>query len=319
MIKINENYIDFNEKHIAEMINNLDARDFNKLKKNEFYYINDQYSSEAIFSIYENLNFNKKELFLNTIKNISDDTITEDEFLSKMAKDFINFNKLSLSDFFDGSHRKASLSDNEIEFIKCINKPIIDKFISSSKNKELNKLILECIGSEQQINEKPIESLNKDMKEEKNHSKKSEAMDWYKSRLLEGTYQGIAKEAVDKAIDLIVVASGNKEGVRDFLKSEIGFALVSGAVGSALHFIPFEQLQDAKVQKIADKCVENSVSSGVSKIIDTVVTFILPAVTEASSKFRVETLDSLPDPNTKIEEDESELVKEAVGFSKSSR
>ena len=250
---------------------------------------------------------------------MSDFQITEDEYLSKMAKDFINFNKFSLSEFFDDSHRKASLSDNEAMFIKSINKPIIDKFISSSKNKELNKLILECIEGEQQVNKKPVESSSEDMKEEKEPSKKSEALDWYKSRLLEGTYQGIAKEAVDKAIDLIVVASGNKEGVRDFLKSEIGFALVSGAVGSALHFVPFEQLQDAKVQKIADKCVENSVSSGVSKVIDTVVKFILPAVSEASSKFRVETLDSLPDPNTRIEEDESELVREVVGFSKSSR
>lgn len=319
IVEVNANYIDLNEDHIAEMINNLDAKDFNKLKKIEFDCIGNQYSSEAIFNIYQNLDFDKKELFLNVIKNISDEQITEDEYLSKMAKDFINFNKLSLSEFFDDSHRKASLSDNEIEFIKYINKPIIDKFISSSKNKDLNKLILECIEGEQQVNKKPVESSSEDMKEEKEPSKKSEALDWYKSRLLEGTYQGIAKEAVDKAIDLIVVASGNKEGVRDFLKSEIGFALVSGAVGSALHFVPFEQLQDAKVQKIADKCVENSVSSGVSKVIDTVVKFILPAVSEASSKFRVETLDSLPDPNTKIEEDESELVREVVGFSKSSR
>lgn len=319
IVEVNANYIDLNEEHIAEMIDNLDAKDFNKLKKIEFGCMDDQYSAESIFNIYQNLAYDKKDLFLNTIKNMSDFQITEDEYLSKMAKDFINFNKFSLSDFFDDSNRKASLSDNEVEFIKSINKPIIDKFISISKNKELNKLILECIESEQQVNKKPVESLNKNMKEEKEPSKKSEAMDWYKSRLLEGTYQGIAKEAVDKAIDLIVVASGNKEGVRDFLKSEIGFALVSGAVGSALHFVPFEQLQDAKVQKIADKCVENSVSSGVSKVIDTVVKFILPAVSEASSKFRVETLDSLPDPNTRIEEDESELVREVVGFSKSSR
>src|SRR5690606_5413555 len=68
MVEVNANYIDLNEEHIAEMINNLDAKDFNKLKKIELDCINDQYSSESIFYIYQNLNYDKKDVFLNTIK-----------------------------------------------------------------------------------------------------------------------------------------------------------------------------------------------------------------------------------------------------------
>ena len=90
--------------------------------------------------------------------------------------------------------------------------------------------------------------------------------DWVKGNLEEGLYQGVASSAVDnlskallKALEDTNVDPVTLAVFQKGLEDPMGKALLSLLVGSGVHFIPVETLQQNKhLQKVADKCVQNA-------------------------------------------------------------
>lgn len=123
----------------------------------------------------------------------------------------------------------------------------------------------------------------------KEGTSKMSGMDWLKKNMEEGVYQGLATSTVEnlsKAIVFALQKSGMDEFsvkmTEDFLKSNAGKAVLSLAIGSGIHFVPLEEIQkNDKIQKVADKCAENSAATGIVEITNLATKFILPAIQEA--------------------------------------
>lgn len=115
--------------------------------------------------------------------------------------------------------------------------------------------------------------------------------DWVKGNLEEGIYQGVASSALDnlskamlKGLEETNVDPATIAILKKSLEDPIGKAFLSLLVGSGVHFIPVETLQQNKhLQKVADKCVQNASSEGVQQAVNLAINFILPALTNAIS------------------------------------
>lgn len=230
-----------------------------------------------------------------------------DENSKAIITDLVNFELAKLSDFDGLNYERLDIDDFSAgtleEYVKSTPKEDCNKFHSKvkellAKNKEEVKKDMESNKPKTNIKEESI-SL-------------TPHKDWFKERMLEGAYQGVAKQAVEKCIDLILLSlpESHKESAKLFLQTEIGFAMVSGLIGAGIHFAPIDAFKNDKVQKIGDKCVENSAASGVSTIIDTVVKFILPSVETMTKQFRVESLPELKETSI-TESDEEAFMNEA--------
>ncbi|MCZ2224720.1 MAG: hypothetical protein LC122_13940 [Chitinophagales bacterium] len=152
-------------------------------------------------------------------------------------------------------------------------------------------------------------------KEEINLSVKPTANNWLRSRFEEGALQGMAASAV-KFTQQGIVAAMKKSGkdnftisvISDFLESEAGVMLISAGIGSAIHFMPMETLQkNDKVQKIADKCMENVAAKGVEQLSELAMNFILPALMEATNSKELELFEAKNNIRVKAHNDEPEL------------
>lgn len=155
----------------------------------------------------------------------------------------------------------------------------------------------------------------KEIKEEIDIPAKPTANNWLRSRLEEGALQGMAASAV-KFTQQGIVAAMKKSGkdnftisvISDFLESEAGVMLISAGIGSAIHFMPMETLQkNDKVQKIADKCMENAAAKGVEQLSELAMNFILPALMEATNSKELELFESKNNIRVKAHNDEPEV------------
>jgi hypothetical protein len=147
-------------------------------------------------------------------------------------------------------------------------------------------------------------SINKDSSKENKMSNNSSnnAMNFFTSNLVEGAYAGVAAQVIDRLGDSIIVAM--KKGgldevsvaiIESGIKTPIGKAFLSMLVGSGIHFIPADFLQQNKhLQKVADKCVQNAGSEGVQAVFNLAMTFVLPALMGAiNDNPQIKALESL--------------------------
>lgn len=123
---------------------------------------------------------------------------------------------------------------------------------------------------------------------------KNNHTEWLKQRAIEGSYQGAAKVAVNTFIEGLCMAAEKANPfygslIKEFAKTDHGFVLLSGLMGAGIHFAPVDFVQSEKMQKIADKCVENAVGDGLNSVANFFGAFIAPAFQAAEkSMLRVE-------------------------------
>lgn len=123
---------------------------------------------------------------------------------------------------------------------------------------------------------------------------KNNHTEWLKQRAIEGSYQGAAKVAVNTFIEGLCIAAEKANPfygslIKEFAKTDHGFVLLSGLMGAGIHFAPVDFVQSEKMQKIADKCVENAVGDGLNSVANFFGAFIAPAFQAAEkSMLRVE-------------------------------
>lgn len=116
--------------------------------------------------------------------------------------------------------------------------------------------------------------------------------DRLKNNAIEGAYQGAARVAIDTFIEAIVFTM-KKSGVDEssimlataFLKSDIGTAIVSGAIGASVPYVPVDVMNNPVVEKIADKCVQNAVADTGQLMAEVALKYVKPALEAAANSF----------------------------------
>ncbi len=116
--------------------------------------------------------------------------------------------------------------------------------------------------------------------------------DRLKNNAIEGAYQGAARVAIDTFIEAIVFTM-KKSGVDEssimlataFLKSDIGTAIVSGAIGASVPYVPVDVMNNPVVEKIADKCVQNAVADTGQLMAEIALKYVKPALEAAANSF----------------------------------
>lgn len=200
----------------------------------------------------------------------------------------------------------------------CKSDAEIIRHVTAAPNKESNRSVQSIFENHQksleskQTSDKPnnFKNINELFDSFFEKQKKEESFaDRLKRNMEEGAYQGAADVAVKNAIDLGIVAlkaSGvdpdmaNK--LSEFMKTPIGYGLISMAIGSGVMFIPGEYAKNPHVAKLADKCQQNGSAAGVSAVISFAVNFLKPAIDSAISNS--EQLKLVESFHSKVEDDE---------------
>lgn len=129
-------------------------------------------------------------------------------------------------------------------------------------------------------------------KETKMTTDKISFADRFKNNAIEGAYQGAARVAIDTFIEGIILTM-KKSGVDEssimiataFLKSDVGTAIVSGAIGASVPYVPVDVMNNPVVEKIADKCVQNAVADSSELMANIAMKYVKPALEAAVSSF----------------------------------
>lgn len=166
-------------------------------------------------------------------------------------------------------------------------------YAGTSEHTHVNASIPNLNVSETTLANKNQNCTTEKFNEENNMSNTSKnatsPMAWFAARAQEGAIQGMAASAVNLVRQGILTAM-KKSGKDDFtigviagfLESEMGFVLLSAAIGSAVHFMPVDTVQsNNKIQKVADKCMENATAKGIEQLTDLAMNFVMPALMSA--------------------------------------
>jgi hypothetical protein len=193
-----------------------------------------------------------------------------------------------------------AVETKESDFLSCSSVFEQVKIYKESNKAEQNKKVSPAIEASAFV--KSNVSSNDFSKENKMSNNSSNAMDFFTKNLIEGAYAGVAAQVIDRLGDSIILAM--KKGgldevsvtiIESGIKTPIGKAFLSMLVGSGIHFIPADFLQQNKhLQKVADKCVQNAGSEGVQAVFNLAMTFLLPALMGAiNDNPQIKALESL--------------------------
>jgi len=215
------------------------------------------------------------------------------------------------------------IETKESDFLSCSSVFEQVKIYKEANKAEQNKKVSHDVKASAFV--KPNVSNNNSSKEKKMSNNSSNAMDFFTKNLVEGAYAGVAAQVIERLADSIILAM--KKGgldevsitiIESGIKTPIGKAILSMLVGSGIHFIPADFLQQNKhLQKVADKCVQNAGSEGVQAAFNMVMTFVLPALMGAiNDNPQLKALDSLegkfrvpvPETNDNVDKKLEELI-----------
>lgn len=225
----------------------------------------------------------------------------------------------------------AKYGFNKEKLIKSIENPI--EFISENDSFHLETTTLikflnnfeqyvKNVNSEpfdEKITEKEEKEMSKDKSANSPSKTESSKMDWVKERFVEGSYQGAAKVTVNTLSEsLVSLVSATKpdlaQPVKEFLNTEVGFGILSAIIGAGTHFAPIPYVKEnARVQKLADKCAENGVASVAEFAGMFAVNFIEPAL-KAGADFMTSKTASLPEVQTRVKVDNVTPIHDDVTF-----
>ena len=207
-------------------------------------------------------------------------------------------NKISVDWKVNEVNKKFNLKNSKQIFEE------IKRAISVSNSKDLNN---PCYANISKIVENNCDkkSVNFCKKEEK---KMNSTIDFFKSNLVEGVYQGAAHSAVEN-LGKSLIAAMEQTGVdevsinlaKQFVEHPMGKATLSLMLGAGIHFIPVEMIQGNKhLQKVAEKCIQNASSEGTQVALNAALNFVLPAMLNAvNNNKQLAMLDSIA-PDTKV-------------------
>lgn len=216
-------------------------------------------------------------------------------FAEQYARHYTNTSKLDIEKL-----RKAiaNVDYEEQYYVAKFNKLFPKKEYTSEDVKKFDELspTNKILDEEKQQDPKPIQETQ------------SNFTNRLKSNLKEGAYQGLANSVISNLQTLIanyVESSNLKEeqikAISDLLESEYGFIFLSMIVGAGSQFIEIPNINNDHIQKVADKCIQNSSGKFVEIITESFAN-VLKNI--ESPKLRVEQVESNQDDISLDEEEQ---------------
>ena len=159
-----------------------------------------------------------------------------------------------------------------------------DVFMSSKEIFEVFQAV------KNEVSESSKTEANNSSKENKKMTNSNKSFsEFLTSNLVEGAYAGAAASTIDNLAKGLLVGM-KKAGLDDaslmmaevMMNHPMGKSLLAMMVGSGIHFIPVEYVQNnPHIQKIGEKCIQNAGSEGVQFALEGAIKYVLPALMSA--------------------------------------
>lgn len=159
--------------------------------------------------------------------------------------------------------------------------------ISFLSSKDIFK-IFQAVKNE--VSESSKTEANNSSKENKKMTNSNKSFsDFIADNLVQGAYAGAAASTIDNLAKGLLIAM-KKAGLDEaslmmaemMMNHPVGKSALAMMVGSGIHFIPVEYVQNnPHIQKIGEKCIQNAGSEGVQFALEGAIKYVLPALMSA--------------------------------------